>query len=623
MPIVKPASLRDLKLRVNIVDVVSRVATLKRAGSRFVGLCPFHNEKTPSFHVDHNKGFYKCFGCNKRGDIISFVRETEGLDFSEAIETLGRRFNIPIEYEAGSGPTREERSLRQELFSIHEIAADHFHQVLKNTSAQNATGESMRDYWQNKRHFTLALADDFKIGAAAPDGSGLFARLHRERFSEEALRRCGLFFINENAPPTLHNVRPRFRGRLIIPIRDHQGRVVAFTARKTSLTPPDDPAREAKYTNSPETPIFTKGLLLFNLDRARSAVGADSPFVLVEGQLDALRCWSVGLKTAIATQGTSVTESQLLLLRRYHPVVECLFDGDAPGQTAALRYLSLALKAGIETRFLSLASPEKIDPDDLFRQRGLAAYTELKQHSLGAMQFACRSLLPEPATASAGQKNTTARALFDYILAADSEITRSEFLNEIAIRLRLNITALSRDFATHRARAAQARTHQIPSATPPPAAIPARTTTPEHHLIRACLACERLGPDIARALPHDWIDTTHPAGQLLNIILNLFEQDDWPGHAQIDSLAETDDQRALLSTLAAADTAADDDTALIVRQSLTALRKRALEPGLKEIELALSTQKADSDPKAISELNKKRINIQKQLSQPFKLSAVE
>src|SRR5205085_6819116 len=145
-------------------------------------------------------------------------------------------------------------------------------------------------------------------------------------------------------------LRSRFRGRLMIPIRDHQGRVVAFTARQTEMTPEDDPAREAKYVNSPETPIFTKGNLLFNLDRARTNVGEGKPFVLVEGQLDALRCWSVGLKTAIAPQGTSTTESQLVSLRRYHRQVERFGDGDSAGQKAALRFLPMALRAGLEVK---------------------------------------------------------------------------------------------------------------------------------------------------------------------------------------------------------------------------------------------------------------------------------
>src|SRR5690606_37148687 len=266
MPAIKPTCVRDLKLRINIVDVVSRVATLKKAGSRYKGLCPFHNEKSPSFHVDPDKGFYKCFGCGQAGDIISFVRETEQLSFTEAIEALGQRFNIPVEYEEGSGPSREERSLRQELFDLHELAAEHFHQAFK---ADTPHGDWMRAYWTEQRRFSPELAEEFKIGLAPPADSSLAAALLKRKFSEDALRQCGLFFVNDGAVLTLGALKPRFRGRLMIPIRDHQGRVVAFTARQTDLTPENDPAREAKYVNSPETPIFSKSHLLFNLDHAR------------------------------------------------------------------------------------------------------------------------------------------------------------------------------------------------------------------------------------------------------------------------------------------------------------------------------------------------------------------
>ena len=174
MPVIKPTCLRDLKLRVNLADVVTRVVTLRKAGgSRLKGLCPFHNEKSPSFHVDADKGFYKCFGCGKAGDVITFVRETEQLSFSEAVEALGKRFGVPIEYTEGSGgPSTAERSLRQEIFDLHDAAAEHFHQAFK---AKDTAGEFMRTLWTGKRRFSLELADEFKIGAADEAGSGLGA----------------------------------------------------------------------------------------------------------------------------------------------------------------------------------------------------------------------------------------------------------------------------------------------------------------------------------------------------------------------------------------------------------------------------------------------------------------
>ena len=210
MSAIKPSSLRDLKARVNLLEVVSRVVTVRKVGSRFRGLCPFHQEKTPSFYVNPDNGFYKCFGCGKAGDAITFVRETEGLTFIESVETLAKRCGVPLEYEAGTGPSREERSLRQELFDLHELAAEHFHQVFK---GREAAGEFMRAYWTGQRRFPLELAEEFKIGAADEHGSELAAVLMKRKFSEDALRQCGLFFApREGGPLMLGSLRHRFRG---------------------------------------------------------------------------------------------------------------------------------------------------------------------------------------------------------------------------------------------------------------------------------------------------------------------------------------------------------------------------------------------------------------------------
>lgn len=633
MPVIKPTCVRDLKLRVNLADVVGRVVTLRKAGgTRLKGLCPFHNEKSPSFHVDPDKGFYKCFGCGKAGDVITFVRETEQLNFSEAVEALGKRFGIVIEYEEGTGgPSREERSLRQELFDLHEQAAEHFHQAFK---AADPTGEFMRQLWVNQRRFSSELADEFKIGGADAQGSGLGALLLRKKFSEEALRRCGLFFIYEDAALTLGALRPRFRGRLMIPIRDHQGRVVAFTARQTDLTPEDDPAREAKYVNSPETPIFTKGNLLFNLDRARTHVGEGKPFVLVEGQLDALRCWSVGLKTAIAPQGTSITESQLVLLRRYHAQVECFFDSDSAGQKAALRFLPMAVRAGLEVKFLSAPGAAKVDPDLLFLERGLAAYDELRSHAESAMAFACRAALPTPAAASGELKARAAQSVYEVIAAAESEVVRAEFVNEAAVHLRLPLTAVQKDFQTflqRQARQSAARPAPPPESGPEaPAADPVRSGsaavagsglahTPEHHLLMLCLHFESLGAPLSHALQPDWVDVSHVAGVLLNRFLAEFEHASWPGCGHLDDLLETEEERSLVATLQF-ETPKIDDPVKVAQEGLRQLRARSLEPRLRQIELALANGTADIESDPIS-LLKERSEIQRQLRQPLILAA--
>jgi DNA primase len=623
MPVIKPSCVRDLKVRVNLADVVSRVVTLRKAGgSRLKGLCPFHQEKTPSFHVDADKGFYKCFGCGKAGDIITFVRDTEQLNFAEAVEALGKRFSIAIEYEEGSGgPTREERSLRQELFDLHELAADHFHQALK---ANDATGDYFRRYWTEKRRFTPELADEFKIGAVDEHGSGLGALLLRRKFSEEALRRCGLFFIREDAPLTLGTLRSRFRGRLMIPIRDHQGRVVAFTARQSDLTPADDPAREAKYVNSPETPIFTKGNLLFNLDRARTSVGEGKPFVLVEGQLDALRCWSVGLKTAIAPQGTSITDTQLVLLRRYHTQVECFFDSDSAGQKAALRFLPMALKAGLEIRFLTLAGADKVDPDLLFLERGLAAYDALRTQAQSAMAFACHAFLPNPQKASAEERARAAQQVVELILASESEAVRASLLQEAAPHLWLQPRVLEMEFAklvTRQSRQPVNRTENNGSA--PASTIhvaPNQEHTTERDLLLLLLHFESLGQPLSHVIHHDWVDHGHTAGALLNRFLSEFEQHSWPGRDHLDALLETEEERALVAALLF-ETPAIEDPVKIAHEGLRQLRARALEPRLRQIELALAKAGADSNFDPIS-LLKERSELQRQLRQPLVLAAV-
>lgn len=666
MPRLKDSCKQDLKLRINIVDVISRVATPRRAGgSRFKALCPFHQERTPSFHFDSDKGFYKCFGCGKSGDIFTFVQETEGLNFTEAVEALAQRFNVALEYEeGGGGPSREERSLRQELFDLHEFATEHFFQAFKGPGDSAAW---MRDYWTRERRFSAELADEFKIGLADPAGGGLGAAVMRRKFSEEAIRRSGLFFIYDDQLMTPAALRPRFRGRLMIPIRDHQGRVVAFTARQTKLTPEDDPAHEAKYVNSPETPIFTKGNLLFNLDRARAHAGEGHPFVLVEGQLDALRCWSVGLKTAIAPQGTSITEGQLLLLRRYHNELECFFDSDGAGQKAARRLLPLGLKTGIEVRFLTLAGDGKVDPDLLFLEKGLDAYAELRKHAFGGMQFLRRFVLPDSRQATPERVQGAVREIFSVVASADSELLRRRLLGEIAPALgALQITpdVFERDFAKFLANGGKAEApasiggngagpgsggfapsasqaaggsgagagaagsppHPTTGAAGAASAAPAASSpaddrsSPEHDLLLTLLHFEHVGKALAATCPHDWIDETLPSGALLNRFLAEFSEDLWPGRDQLDNLLETDAERALVASLLF-ETPQIDDPQKVILEGLSRLRLRALTPRLRQIDLLLSQASADNTIDA-TVLLKERSELQRRLRSPLALTAV-
>jgi len=289
----------------------------------------------------------------------------------------------------------------------------------------------------------------------------------------------------------------------------------------------------------------------------------------------------------------------------------------------------MALKAGLEVRFLTLAGADKIDPDLLFLERGLAAYDEVRRGALGAMAFACRAVLPAPETATPEQKAGAARQLHEIVSAAESEVARAGFIGEIAAYLKLPVTALQKDFLTQQRRQQQnddarnAARARLPDGAAAPASGPpsaSSVNTPEHHLLLLCLHFEKLGQPMATALPHDWIDTTQPAGVLLNRFLSEFLDNTWPGRDHLDALLETAEERTLVASLLF-ETPNIEDPVKVANEGLRQLRARALEPRLRQIELDLATHHADSKSDPIS-LLKERTELQKQLRQPLGLPPV-
>ena len=275
--------------------------------------------------------------------MFSFIMKLENIEFLEAVEFIAKRYNFQLNYEAG-GPDLATQSLRKQLFELHELVCEWFHRQFVESDA----ADNVRQYWQKTRAFDLKVAQQFKIGFAPAAPYSLFQYCKQKGIQMKALQASGLFF-NSHQSHHPSELKSRFRGRLMIPIRDVQGRVIAFTARQLSETPSDDPSREAKYVNSPETQIFQKGRILFGMDHARKHVSESEGFLIVEGQLDAIRCWTCGLHTAVAPQGTAITEDQIFLLQRYQPPqVYCLLDGDQAGRKAAERMLpKLQVWAGL------------------------------------------------------------------------------------------------------------------------------------------------------------------------------------------------------------------------------------------------------------------------------------
>ncbi|KAF0095117.1 MAG: DNA primase [Puniceicoccaceae bacterium 5H] len=594
MPLISRQSIEDLKARINIYDVVSPVVTLKRSGKNYVGLSPFSHEKTPSFYVLPDKGIYKCFSSGLAGDIFSFLEEQEKLTFQEAVEALAERFNVELQYEQGEGPDPQQRSLRQELLAIHEYAAEFFHRAFL---ADQANSEQVRTYWQEKRGFTLELAKDFKIGFAPVQGNQLNEFLVKKGFSDDALRQCGLFYARDHVSDPRRWLN-RFRGRLMVPIRNYQGQIIAFTARQLDLTPEDDPAREAKYINSPETPLFHKSRLVFNLERAREAVTDEGAFTIVEGQLDALRCWACGIKAAIAPQGTSITEDQMRLLRRYAERVDVLLDGDNAGRKGALRMLPLALKAGLEVRFIPL--PDKADPDDLLREGGKEALEACRADAVEAIPFAARALLPQD-NPSAQERSNALQQIFAIIAECEQQALQNAYLEEAAHCLHLDPAAAKVDFQRFTAARSRGQSAQPQAAAGP---IPEKTgngklTSIEKDLLWLILRDPRLAIAVAPILDYDWIDRSTMEGQLLERFLAAAREGIWEDSQQSDALLETKEERlCFYSCLAEERDVEGNDLNVWAKHAFL----RAVHRGLKDQLEHLTRQVQNLPPQEIDQL---------------------
>ena len=612
MPIITRSCIEDIRHKVNIYDLVSPVVGLKKVGANYRGLSPFNAEKTPSFYVLPDKNIFKDFSSGEAGDIYKFVQLTERLNFQEAIEAIAARFNIPVEYEKGNAPSGFKPSLRKEILDIHDFATEYYH---GNFMADSESGSFIREYWQNDRKFSLDIAKEYKIGLARPNDPKFFLKLQEKQFSYESLNKCGLFFPARN-PHSQEPLFPRFRGRLMIPIREHANqRVVAFTARQLSITPQDDRSREAKYVNSPETPLFHKSSILFGLHKAKKEVTDDLPFILVEGQLDAIRCWTIGLP-AIAPQGTSITENQLLLLKRFSEKVICLLDGDSAGKKAALRALPMAWKAGLDFRFYPL--PDGSDPDDTIIEQGEAFAEEVVKRAHSALPFAVHSLLPNPLKAEAREKNRTANAIFELLTFLDSELMRVEYLGELSRLLGIREDILSTDYKNYLATKTRysylSNEAGEPENTEDSTNSKSKLTNAEEDLILALFEFPDLGAHLFQVVDNEWIDDTKASGRILNRILAEAEQGSWQGISQMEEIVETDQERNYYYQLRSKEFKTEN---LLrgVEDSVVILYKRFIHKRIQSLDVELAN--AQTLPlKEQFKLQKERTELNRSLSNP-------
>ncbi len=343
MPRIKDSAVREVVAAADMVELVGARTQLRKVGGRYTGRCPFHEERTPSFSVNPQDKLYYCFGCGAGGDVITFVRETEQLDFAQAVEWLADRFRVELEYEEGSPAVDARRQRRDRLSALLERATSFYERVLWESDG----GAQARDYLSS-RGFGEPVCREFRLGLA-PGGATLARRAIEEGYTRDELAAAGL--VNRRG-------NDYFSGRLLFPLSDARGRVCGFQARKLRE---DDPMR-AKYVNSPEGELFRKGDLLYGLDKARRAIAKQDRAVVVEGNTDVLALHQAGFEPVVAAMGTALTERQLRELSRLTHKLYLCFDADSAGEEATLRGMKLAVAQGFDVHVVPL--PPGRDPAD-------------------------------------------------------------------------------------------------------------------------------------------------------------------------------------------------------------------------------------------------------------------
>src|SRR5262245_55968833 len=368
--LISPSALEQIRSASDIVDVIGGYLPLKRAGANFVTLCPFHKEKTPSFNVNPHRQIFHCFGCHKGGDVFTFVQEYENITFPEALRRLADRASIPLEFDQQPGQ-QQARHLKETLLQIHEQIAQRWHMALLN----DAGGQIARDYLA-KRHVSDEAVKLFRLGYApdAWDDTVNWAKSKGHDLVD--VEKAGLIIRREQGD----GYYDRFRGRLIFPICDEQGRVIGFSGRVLS-----GDEKTAKYVNSPETPIFTKGKVFFGLDKSKRAILEAGFAIICEGQLDLIACYMANVKNIVAPQGTAFTADHARILKRYVDEVVLCFDSDTAGHAAAIRVLDSLLASGLAIRVATVPAPH--DPDSFIKEFGGPAFRGLIDKAAGFFDY--------------------------------------------------------------------------------------------------------------------------------------------------------------------------------------------------------------------------------------------
>lgn len=419
----------EVRRRNDIVDVISGYVKLKKSGSNYMGLCPFHNEKSPSFSVSAHKQICHCFGCGKGGNVFSFVMEYEGYSFPEAVSMLAQRVGMALPEQEMSEGAKREQSLRNKLFEIQKEAAKYYYSLLRTDS-----GNIGRKYFEG-RQLSKETMQSFGLGFASPSG-GLYQYLRNQKYEDAILKESGLFTMDEK-----HGMRDKFWNRVIFPIMDVNNRVIGFGGRVMGDGKP-------KYLNSPETKIFDKGRNLYGLNVARNSKCGH--IIMCEGYMDVISMHQAGFKQAVASLGTAMTSGHASLLKRYTKDILLIYDSDEAGVKAAIRAIDICKDSGLSSRVVNL-NPYK-DPDEFIKNLGAEEFQKRLDNAENSVFFKLRMDEKNYNMSDPDGRTRFLEAAAVYVSLMESEVERDTYIKSIASKYMTDTEAFRKTVARTAAR---------------------------------------------------------------------------------------------------------------------------------------------------------------------------
>jgi DNA primase len=582
-----------VKQQADIVRIIGEYVKLRKSGAQnYTGLCPFHKEKTGSFSVNATHGYFYCFGCHEKGDVFTFVMKLENISFPEAIRVVATKCGIPLpKREFNSPEEAREAGLRRHLIDIHEAATQYFEASLKGPEAARA-----REYLTG-RGVGADTIQKFRIGYAPDDFNHMREQLGKH-FNEEVLRASGLFSAKEQADGTQGPMYARFRKRITFPIANEQGKTIAFTAR--ALDSDDEKGRPiAKYMNSPETTLYTKGQVLFNLDKAKADMRAHDFALLVEGQMDCISVYMAGVHNVLATSGTAFTEMQVRLLSRFTKRVVVNFDPDQAGANAAEKSIALLTEEDFEVKVIALEGG--LDPDRFVREQGIQAYMAAlrgaKRHSDYLIDRA-RQLFP---ARTADAKVKALNFLLPHIRRMPNALQRNSFAGDAAQKLGIDAPLLQEELK----RAAAQRLSSVATHRQEPIDSSQRVLL--HALVRAQSDPSRVLAAKQLSANPEWYDGVTAAALFDALALDVAPSN------PLDIQVAKSDLQLLAGVLNEPAVTADDTSLEQVKEALRTVEERYLKRRLRELGALLGEAGRRGDHEMRDKLEAEKMQIERKL----------